>query len=343
MVARNKSRILGIVPRRHVLASGLALVLVGGGAAHAQQPSPKDQASALAAQGDQLVKDKRFDAAVEKFKEAAKLDPDAPAYVCNIGMAYYAMVQYARAHLHLSRCLRANGAWPPGVEDVFKYVEKDLAQKDYTPVTLRGTPQSAQVEVSYYAGEGASLAPVLLYLPIGMRHEVTVHADGYEPATLNVDTTDRTPQVKVYALTSLRRDPPDRGDEEGGRVIGGTGVSGSGGGDVVATPSRGASPVAKVAIGVGAGLVVLGGIAYGLAIHYHGKADGAMDEEYDNNVDKMNTAQYTAFGLGIAGGIALGLGVYLWVSDSKGEDEDKLSVSAAPSSDGGMVFLNWKN
>lgn len=328
-----------------MLACGLALVLVGGGAARAQQPSPKDQATALAAQGDQLVKDKRYDAAVEKFKEAAKLDPDAPAYVCNIGMAYYALVQYARAHLHLSRCLRANGAWPAGVEDVFKYVDKTLAQQDYTPVTLRGTPQGAQVEVSYYAGEGASIAPVLLYLPIGMRHEVTVHADGYEPATMSVDTADRAPQVKVYALTALSREPAAGGDEGGGRVIGGSSVSGGGatGGDLTATPSRGTSPVAKVAIGVGAGLVVLGGVAYGLAIHYHGQADGAMGSTYDNNVDKMNTAQYTAFGLGIAGGLAIGLGVYLWVSDSKGSDEDKLTVSAAPSSDGGMVFLHWKH
>jgi len=89
--------------------------------------------------------------------------------------------------------------------------------------------------------------------------------------------------------------------------------------------------------------VVLGGVAYGLAIHYRGEADGAMGGDYTDNVDRMNAAQYTAFGLGIAGGLAIGLGVYLWVSDSKGQDEDKLSVSAAPSSDGGMVFLNWKN
>ena len=329
-----------------MLASGLALVLVGGGgAARAQQPAPKDQASELAAQGDQLVKDKRYDAAVEKFKEAARLDPDSPAYVCNIGMAYYALVQYARAHLHLSRCHRANGAWPAGVEDVFKYVDKTLAQQDYTPVTLRGTPQSAAVEVSYYAGEGASIAPVMLYLPVGMRHEVTVHADGYEPATLSVDTADRAAQVKVYALTPLRRDQGG-GNGEDGRVIGGSGVTGTGdtAGDLVATPSPGVSPAAKVAIGVGAGLVVLGGVAYGMALYYHGKADGAVDPVHEDNVSKMNAAQYTAFGLAAAGGVALGVGIYLWVSDSKsGADEDKLSVSAAPTHEGGMVFLSWKN
>jgi hypothetical protein len=329
-----------------VLASGLALVLVlGGGAARAQQPAPKDQASELAAQGDQLVKDKRYDAAVEKFKEAARLDPDSPAYVCNIGMAYYALVQYARAHLHLSRCHRANGAWPAGVEDVFKYVDKTLAQQDYTPVTLRGTPQSAQVEVSYYAGEGASIAPVMLYLPVGMRHEVTVHADGYEPATLSVDTADRAAQVKVYALTALRGDQGGGATGEDGRVIGGSGVSGasSGGGDIVATPERGVNPAAKVAVGVGAGLLVLGGVAYGMALHYHGKADGAVDPVHSDNVSKMNAAQYTAAGLAAAGAVALGVGIYLWVSDSKGADEDKLSVSAAPTSEGGMVFLNWTN
>lgn len=341
MVARNKSRILGIVPRRHVLASWLALVLVGGGAAHAQSSS-KDQAAELAAQGDQLVKDKRYDAAVEKFKEAARLDPDAPAYVCNIGMAYYAMVQYPRAHLHLTRCLRANGAWPPGVEDVFKYVDRDLAQKDYTPVTLRGTPQSAQVEVSYYAGEGASIAPVQLYLPMGMRHEVTVHAEGYEPATLSIDTSDRAAQVKVYALTPLRREPSG-GDEDGGRVIGSSGVEG---GALVATPeepSSGAGAWPKIAVGGGVGLLALSGVTYLLARKYRDDAEGQMGDDYDDNVLKMDIAQYTSFGLAVAGGLAIGVGIYLWVADSKGDGEDKLSVSAAPSSDGGMVFLSWKN
>ena len=334
---------IGNVPRRHVLASWLALVLVGGGAAHAQQPSPKDQAAELAAQGDQLVRDKRFDAAVEKFKEAAKLDPDAPAYVCNIGMAYYALVQYARAHLHLSRCHRANGAWPAGVEDVFKYVDRSLAQQDYTPVTLRGTPQSAQVEVSYYAGEGASIAPVLLYLPIGMRHEVTVHADGYEPATLSVDTTDRAPQVKVYALTAISR--PSSGDTEGGdRVIGGSGISA--GGDVVAAPA--AAPgrsrtLAKVAIGVGAGLMVLGGVSYGLAFHYQSEAEGKIGDAYDEPYDKMKLYNGVGLGLLIAGGAGVGLGAYLWASSPDEERADKLTVTAAPTTEGGMVFLNWKN
>lgn len=325
-----------------MLASGLAMVLVGGGAAHAQQPSPKDQAAELAAQGDQLVKDKRFDAAVEKFKEAAKLDPDSPAYVCNMGMAYYALVQYARAHLHLSRCNRANGTWPPGVEDVFKYVDKTLAQGDYAPVTLRGTPQGAQVEVSYYAGDGASIAPVQLYLPVGMRHEVTVHADGYESATLSVDTADRAAQTKVYALTPLPRTGGGDGSEDGGgRVIGAGG--GESGGDIVAgpsTPPAGRSPWAKVAIGAGAGLLVLGGVAYGAALHFRGKADGETGTTYNNNVDKMNTAQYTAFGLAAAGGIAIAIGTYLWFSGPD-DSEEKLSVSAAPSSDGGMVFLHW--
>lgn len=324
-------------------------MLLAGPRVVSADPTDKDEAEKLAAKGDDLVKEKRFDEAVEMYKQAAAKDP-SPAYVCNIGMAYYATSRWELAHLHLTRCNRANdGSWPQGVGQVNEYVEKTLKQQGFSKVRIQGKPSGAQVDIARYSAEGPSTAPFDVYLPAPGKYVGTVSAAGYEPATLEIDTVDRSDFTQTYALA---QSPASGGTVSGGDTGNGgvtSPANGSEGGTISGgTEDRKRNPKLVPWLVIGAGgvtLAVAGGFfmaAYSKYKDLNDLHDGGTphnDLDYIDVQNDMVSRQKTARILGIVGGVVAGVGIFmLW--RASGEDES-VSVSAAPSTDGGMVLVRW--
>ncbi|HEY8141438.1 MAG TPA: tetratricopeptide repeat protein, partial [Kofleriaceae bacterium] len=201
LVATAESRIVTFVPRREALALGLATLALSANLARAQPASggDKEQAAKLAAEAESFGKKQQFADALKNYKEAAKLDPATAAYQCNIGMAYYALGDEARAHLYFGRCNRANGGWPANVEDVFNYVIGVLGKEDFTPLRIQGTPANAEVLINLYGEEGPLAAPLTVYVPFS-NYQIQVRADGYETKTIQVEANNRTEKTVSYDL-----------------------------------------------------------------------------------------------------------------------------------------------
>ena len=337
------------MPRRLALAWGLAALVVSAGSVRAEQPTDdKERAAALAAEAEELGRDKRYDAALQRYKEAARLDPSAAAYLCNIGMAYYALANYPRAHLYLSRCHRAHGSWPDNVLEVFRYVESVLQQQDYTPVTIQGTPVGAEVEVSFYRDEGSSAAPITVYLPFA-RYEVQVRAEGHVPTTLEINAVNRNPQahsfslapVSVAAGNAVEADPTAGGGED--TAPGG----GTWAGDVSAGPRDGGGPslVPWIVIGSGAAAAVVGGGFFLSALSIHSDLEEPLPDEGDRPAleERMQDRQNVARILAGVGAVTVGVGVFLLVRDKRERRTSGVTVSGGPTGEGGMVFLGWSH
>jgi len=327
------------------------MVVLSGNSSYAERQSDSDrqQAAALAAEGEQLGQDKRFDAALAKFKQAAELDPDTPAYLCNIGNAYYALASYPRAHLYLLRCKGANDdQWPDGVRPVFDYVEGLLSKQDYTPVTIDGTPKHAMVNISFFSDEGPSQAPVTVYLPFA-RYEVTVKADGYQPGIVAINARDRNPIMQTYVLTEAvgGGDTGDGMPPDGKRGDGTSGGTFEAGGDLVggvktASPARKKWPLLVVGGGV-----VAAGVGFWSFANAKDTQDGLFTcsedpscTNFDDRESKMQRQEIIAYSLWGVGAAAVGTGLFLYLTQSTSADNG-VAVSAAPTKDGGMVMFSW--
>ena len=337
------------MPRRLALAWGLAALVVSAGSIRAEQPAgDKEQAAALASEAEELGRDKRYDAALQRYKEAARLDPDTAAYLCNIGMAYYALANYPRAHLYLSRCHRAHGSWPDNVLEVFRYVESVLQQQDYTPVTIQGTPVGAEVEVSFYRDEGPSAAPITVYLPFA-RYEVSVRAEGHVPTTLEINAVNRNPQAHSFSLAPVS--VAAGGAEDAGPATGAGEDTAPGGanwgGEVSGGPrdDGGASVVPWIVIGSGAAAAAVGGGFFMSALSIHSDLEEPLPDERDRPEleQRMQDRQNVARVLAGVGAVTVGVGVFLLVRDRRERRSSSVTVSGGPTGDGGMVFLGWSH
>ncbi|HEU5057334.1 MAG TPA: tetratricopeptide repeat protein, partial [Kofleriaceae bacterium] len=181
----------------------MATLALAAEVAHAQQPaaggSSKEQAARLAAEAESYGKKQQFADALRNYKRAAELDPATAAYQCNIGMAYYALGDEARAHLYFGRCYKANRGWPANVEDVFNYVVGVLGKEEFTPLKIQGTPANAEVLITLYAEEGPVIAPATVYVPYS-NYQIEVRAEGYESAMIPVEANTRAEKTVTYKL-----------------------------------------------------------------------------------------------------------------------------------------------
>ncbi len=332
------------------MALGLATLALSAEPARAQPASggDKEQAAKLAAEAESFGKKQQFADALKNYKEAAKLDPATAAYQCNIGMAYYALGDEARAHLYFGRCNRANGGWPANVEDVFNYVIGVLGKEDFTPLKIQGTPADAEVLISLYGEEGPLTAPVTVYVPFS-NYQIQVRADGYETKTIPVEANSRSEKTVAYQL-----EPAAGGETEpvGPRTGGGM----STGGDVDQQVDSGGGRKKWPLVVAGGGVVaaVGGFVAFRAA---RSKQDELCEltvvrgdcgqplvvgneDAADDLKGEMRTREIVAYSLWGIGAAAIGAGLFLYFTQPE-DSGSSVAVSAAPSNDGGMVFFSF--
>jgi hypothetical protein len=328
------------------------------GVARAEQPAGgtnKEQAARLAAEAEAHGKKQQFADALRKYKEAAKLDPSTPAYQCNIGMAYYALGDEARAHLYFGRCYQANHAWPSeNVENVFNYVVGVLGKQDYTPLKISGTPENAEVHITLYAEEGPLVAPVTVYLPFS-NYEIEIRADGHESKTIPVEASNRNEKSIIYSLSPAPAHPG--GDDSGGPGAGGGNLVGSGGEVDKQVDTGGRKKWPLVLAGGGALAAVGGYFAFRAAEHKQDllcdltiekgnceaplRSEAGIEEQADDYKGAMRTREILAYSLWGVGAAAIGAGLVLYFTQSDGDQSSSsVSVGAAPAPGGGMVTLS---
>ncbi len=344
------SRIVTFVPRREAVAAGLATLALNFGVARAQQPAAsggsKEQAARLAAEAESLGKKQQFADALNKYKEAARLDPATAAYQCNIGMAYYALGDEARAHLYFGRCYKQNGGWPANVEDVFNYVVGVLGKEEFTPLKISGTPPGAEIVVSVYADEGPLVAPVTVYVPFS-NYEIQVRHDGYKPRSIPIEANARDEKVVSYDLEQA--DPADNPDPGTG-TAGGNLVGSGGDVDQQVDTGGGRKKWPLLLAGGGVAAAVGGFFVWRSAKDKQDQLFKLTDDqghvlpekvdEASKLEDQMRTREaiyWSLFGVGAAA-IAGGLVLYFMQPDHEGSGS--VSVSAAPVAGGGMVSFS---
>ena len=332
------------------MALGLATLALGAEPARAQPASggDKEQAAKLAAEAESFGKKQQFADALKNYKEAAKLDPATAAYQCNIGMAYYALGDEARSHLYFGRCYKANGGWPANVEDVFNYVIGVLGKEDFTPLKIQGIPADAEVLISLYGEEGPLAAPVTVYVPFS-NYQIQVRADGYETKTIQVEANTRSEKAVTYELKEAAGATSEPVPGTGGGAI-------TSGGDVdqQVDSSGGRKKWPLLVAGGGVVAAVGGFVAFRAA---RSKQDDLCEltvvrgdcsqplivnneDEAETLKGEMRTREIVAYSLWGLGAAAIGAGIFLYFTQSD-DSGSSVAVSAAPSTDGGMVFFSF--
>jgi tetratricopeptide (TPR) repeat protein len=325
------------------------------GTAVAQQPSDADrqEAARLAREGEQHGNKNELREALFKFKQAARLDPTTPAYLCNVGLAYYGVNDFPRAHLNLSRCYQATGTWPAGVREVFAFIEGELSRRDYAQVTITGVPEDAVIALKAYEDEGELRAPLKVYLPAG-NYIYEASATGYKIHYGEIRVVDRTPLQDQYRLQPAEATGGGRTTGGGGGQVGG-GVD-LGGDPVIDEPRGGSSKktLGYVALGGGAALGIGGTIAIMSAkgklddfielndARMAYRQDGTLTEEGKALESAITTRQAIAWSLWGVGAAAAGVGIFLLVTGDDGAGDERPLVSAAPTEGGGMVWMTWQ-
>lgn len=339
------------------MALGLATLALSAGIARAEQPgsagSNKEQAARLAAEAESYGKKQQFADALRNYKEAAKLDPDTAAYQCNIGMAYYALGDEARAHLYFGRCHRANGGWPANVEDVFNYVVGVLAKEDFTPLRFEGSPDDAEILISLYAEEGPLVAPVTVYVPFS-NYQVQVRKEGYETKTVPVEANTRSEKRVTWDLEEAAGGGTTTGSEPSGP--GGGGVVGTGGDVDQQVDTGGGKKKWPLFIAAGGVVAGVGGYLFRQSAKDKqselcdltedaGDCDSPLRPGTEGDADslkgEMRTREILSWSLFGVGAAAIGAGLFLYFTQPDESSSSSVAVSAAPSSDGGMVFFSF--
>jgi hypothetical protein len=172
--------------------SSLILIACAARLANAQPP----EAATLRAQGEELAKDGKYAAAIEKFKASDALEPSA-ANACLIALAYTRQQQWAEGELWLSTCqARASSnepmpAWLPALQ---RDIATGLAGADVAAVTITVKPAEAHtvVRVSSFAAD-ETFTPRTVYLGHG-HHEIVATTPTGE-ARQEIDIADRASRV----------------------------------------------------------------------------------------------------------------------------------------------------
>ena len=336
------------------MALGLATLALTADLARAQPAAgggaDKEQAAKLAAEAESFGKKQQFADALRNYKRAAELDPGTAAYKCNIGMAYYALGDEARAHLHFGRCHKQNGGWPKDVEDVFNYVIGVLGKEDFTPLRIQGTPADAEVLINLYSEEGPLVAPVTVYVPYS-NYQVEVRAEGYASKTIPVEANSRGEKTVSYTLEPAAggetREPPGPG-------AGGGNLVGSGGDVDKQIDTGGGRKKWPLFVAAGGAVAGVGGFLFRRAakskqdelcdLTANGSCDSPVEPgnqgEADDLKSEMRAREVLSWSLLGVGAAAIGAGLFLYFTQPEDGGSSSLAVSASPTSDGGMVFFS---
>lgn len=207
-------------------------------------------AKALAATAATLAKQERYQEAIELYEKAYGLDPD-PVLLFNIAYLYEKQGKLFEAVRGYELTLDAETSAPQR-RDTESRLEQ-LRPRAPGRLALDGTPPGARVLVD---GRSVGVLPTSsLELPAG-DHELRVTSDGFLPEGRTVKLVPGRESTLTFALTAAPASPPP---VEGGPATPEEPVE-------KAAEADGDDTLTWVLVGVGAAVLVGGGIAAGVLL-----------------------------------------------------------------------------
>ncbi len=321
----------------------------------------KADADELVREGMELGRAGKLDQAIAAFKRAEAIYPRA-VNDCNIGLAYARQNRWAQAHFFLVRCrerwsreeTRPMDAW---VDQRIKKSLAALKDGDYAPVDIRVTPVDAVVRVSAFAPDETFVGGRIVWLPHGSA-TVAASREGYQPKEIALAVSGRARQTASIDLSPIPVERPTREPDAPPPDVSKPSVTADPTTDPIgptSPPAEPTSPPARsrgagpwLALGAGVALGIAGGVMHVQAagsrsdlIDLEAPGSDASQDEIDGKRDTFHQQRNVTIGLYTAGGIALGVGLYLFLrSDGEGESRRPV-VGAAPTKGGGTVWLHW--
>jgi hypothetical protein len=170
----------------------------------AAQPAPPvvGDPDAMVAEGETLARTGEYTRAIDLFKRADGI-AKRTRHACLIGLVYTRRELWSQAELFFARCRDRATAEDP-VPDWLPEAERQLAAKlaevDAAPVDLRVEPAGvvATLTIAPFPAD-ESFAPRVIHLAPGT-HAITATADGYEPATEQVEVKGKDPITVTITL-----------------------------------------------------------------------------------------------------------------------------------------------
>lgn len=282
------------------------------------EPSAKERAAALVAQGRESGKAGDYAKALEHFKEALQVFPE-PSNHCYVGLAYARLKQWTQAHFAFEQCRAlAMQDFPGWSEPILADVERALHDGRFARVEVTTNPVDTQIAFSALGAGEVFDAPATLYLPLGV-HKLTVMRKGFRPETVDIalQTTRRYPVYVVLqpepestANPELTPEPPLPPSEPPAPMSAMTLPAET----VAAAVEPDESHVgAWLALSSGVAAAIAGGMFHVLAVDTSARAAKKLDTDprYAELIEKFETQRtlaYAGYGLGVVG---LGLGVVL--------------------------------
>ncbi|CAN5771230.1 hypothetical protein BH11MYX3_BH11MYX3_27480 [soil metagenome] len=280
----------------------------------------EDDPAALQARGEKLAKDGQFADAIEAFKAADAIRPDAD-HACLIGLAYSRRNLYGQAELFFDLCHerveQRGSALPSWLDKVEREVRSRIEKLAAIKIIVKHGA-GATIGVSAFLPD-ETFTPRTIHLPPG-NHTITVTPADGAPVERRIVVEGAEPQEVVFDIAPAKRD---------------TDV------DIVRSPGHLGRNVAIA----GLGILAVGAIVH--ATWYRselGELEAAQSppdvDRYDAHVDSYTTSRYVTVGLYAAGAATAIIGLVLHATRSTPESSTA-AVSVTPTQGGGIFAVEW--
>jgi len=296
--------------------------------AHAE--TAEDKAAALVAEGEALGKAGKYDQALERFRRAEAIAPNA-VHDCFMAIALTRQQSLTRARFFLERCKRRSEQSPPvpWYEEAHGQLVASMMDHGKLQVIVAASDTdvvaAARIEIRGFEDLPLQSGDAV-FLPAG-RHRVTVRHNGYKIAKQQISIAPDEP-LKVTA--TLVRETPE---------------------SVVRAEPRVAArktPVAAYTIYGAAGIALVAGVAFHIngamarsdAIDANERRDEAA---YEVHRDRIVVNRAIAVSLYSVGALSAAVATYLLLRDRNSKsDSESLAVSVAVDNGAGAIAIGGR-
>jgi hypothetical protein len=265
-----------MIDARWVVAALCASRIAGAQPAEPEPPAPPPATpdAALVAQGEELARSGEFSRAIVAFKQAEKLRPSA-ANACRIGLAYTRRELWSQAELFFARCKRratAADPTPSWFDAAAAQLAAKLAEIDAASIEVRVDAPNATISISSFPPD-EEFEPQAVHLSPG-NYTITARAPERGPGQVAVSVEGRTSQIVTLALPHPPPPPPP--------------------------PLTREQKLGRTLLYIGAGALVIGVAAHGLATYERSQLDDARAAndpvDWDRHAGSFETDRAIAIG-----------------------------------------------
>lgn len=309
------------VHRRHRWTLAFAALLSGSAARADVLPADASRASALFEQGRKDLASKRVDAACDAFAASFGLDPQ-PGTRLNLAVCRAQQDRLTEAYVLFEEALAdAEATSKQGrstyARDQLRALEGRLVRVHVVLTNATGATVTMNgVEIDPAKRQLAKPGKVAIDVTAPERQPYHVDKIADAGAEITVDVPSLQP-IGSDAPTSVTPDRPAP-SPSGALTMPITAPMK----ETEMAPSRGPAPYVAGAIG---GSLLLG--AGGLTLHARSRWQAAFDDRDAAGVTSAQHEADAATVMSIAGGVAIGVCIFMWV---RGGKSDRLTVTAAP-------------